>query len=786
MRPGRWRACSSSGSASTGCGAARGLVRRPQRDPVRQPQPRRPCLPALVRRPLRRSLLAPGERDLALPPPGAFRPPGAGARRRRQPHDHGGSARHARHRRRRDARWRWRWPASPSRSSARSSRASSCAGGSRRGCSRRTSCSSCSAAAACGAGRAAIFEFFGDGVAGSPRPTAGRSATWSWRPARRPGSSPATRGRGVARRPGPRGGLGRAGADEDAAYDELEVIELDALEPLIASPRRPATSCRCARWQASTPRQVCVGSSVNSSYEDLAVVAAVLRGRTVPDSLDLTVTPGSRQILDQIVRGGVYSDLLAAGARFSSPPAAPASGWARRPRAGAVSVRTFNRNFPGRSGTPGDRVYLCSPATAAATALGGAITDPRELGEPPDLTPAPAPDPSVGDGQIVAPALSGRRQLDQVEHRRPPEVPPLPEEIDGRILIVVPDDVSTGDLAPDGALGLAIWSNIPACARYMFRRFDPEFAERAQEWGGGIVVAGHNYGQGSSREQAAFAALHLGIRAVVAKGFARIHRSNLIAQGILPSVRSSRHYERVEQGQVGDPGRPGRERVEAGPRPDPSPRPSPHLAGAGDPASRRAARLRKARIGLRMISARAQRRPDRRPCRWWLTPSLHGPRPSRWHAVSDAHRVVAAPECIARKARRSPGPPPRARDDAPSRASGGASAVARTRPPCLALPAACSANARDCSRHAVGVVVRAADVERETDPARDRVDDPGRPRSRRRCRPFPARPPREALELEIVSASGKVGSSAGPSASPRRGRRGRARPRPRAHSRRWR
>jgi aconitate hydratase len=220
------------------------------------------------------------------------------------------------------------------------------------------------------------------------------------------------------------------------------------------------------------------------------------------------------------------------------------------PAAGAVSVRTFNLNFPGRSGTPDDRVYLCSPATAAATALRGEIADPRELGELPELTPPPA-NPEVDDRQIVHPPEDGLGvELEKGSNIvPPPPVPPLPEEIAARVLIVVPDDVSTGDMAPDGALGLAIWSNIPACARFMFRRFDVEFPARAEAWGGGIVVGGHNYGQGSSREQAAFAALYLGVRAVVAKSFARIHRSNLIAQGILPlTFADEADFDRVDEG----------------------------------------------------------------------------------------------------------------------------------------------------------------------------------------------------------------------------------------------
>jgi aconitate hydratase len=341
-------------------------------------------------------------------------------------------------------------------------------------------------------------------------------------------------------------------AEPEAAYDELETIDLDELEPLIALPSSPGNVVPVAEAAGTPARQVCVGSSVNSSYEDVAVVAAVLGAGPLAPELDLTVSPGSRQILDMLVRSGVYSELLAAGARILEPACGPCIGIGQAPAAGAVSVRTFNRNFPGRSGTVGDRVYLCSPATAAATALRGAITDPRELGTPPVLV-APQPDPSIDDRQIVHPPENGLQV--QLEKGRnivpPPPVPPLPPRIEGRVLIVVPDDVSTGDMAPDGALGVALWSNIPACARYMFRRFDSEFPARAEEWQGGIVVGGHNYGQGSSREQAAFAALHLGVRAVVAKSFARIHRTNLIAQGILPLVLADEDdYARIEQGQA--------------------------------------------------------------------------------------------------------------------------------------------------------------------------------------------------------------------------------------------
>src|SRR5204863_10127598 len=217
--------------------------------------------------------------------------------------------------------------------------------------------------------------------------------------------------------------------DPGAGYDEIETLELAELEPLIALPSSPGNVVPVREVAGTATRQVCVGSSVNSSFEDLAVVAAVMRGRGVSPELDLTVSPGSRQILDMIVRSGVYADLLAAGARILEPVCGPCIGMGQAPAAGAVSVRTFNRNFPGRSGTPGDQVYLCSPATAAATALRGEIADPRDLGELPGLT-APPSNPEVDDRQIVAPPENGRRI--ELEKRRnivpPPDPFPLAEQ----------------------------------------------------------------------------------------------------------------------------------------------------------------------------------------------------------------------------------------------------------------------------------------------------------------------------------------------------------------------
>lgn len=342
-------------------------------------------------------------------------------------------------------------------------------------------------------------------------------------------------------------------ADPGATYDETEIVQLDRLEPLIATPSSPGNVVPVRDVAGTRVAQVCVGSSVNSGYMDLAVVAAVLRGKTVPPNVILTVTPGSRQILDTIARSGVYEDLVLAGARMLEPACGPCVGMGLAPPSGAVSVRTFNRNFPGRSGTMNDQVYLCSPATAAATALRGVIADPRDLGPTePELRPE-AGNPAADDRHILAPPpwdeVRGAEIPRGPNIQPPPKQEPLPASLTERVLIVVGDDISTGDLSPDGAEVMAFRSNVPAMAGYVFRRIDPEFVGRAREWGGGVIVAGHNYGQGSSREHAALAPKALGVRAVVAKSFARIHRRNLIAQGILPLILASEEdYRRARQG----------------------------------------------------------------------------------------------------------------------------------------------------------------------------------------------------------------------------------------------
>jgi aconitate hydratase len=338
-------------------------------------------------------------------------------------------------------------------------------------------------------------------------------------------------------------------------FDEEEEIDLAVLVPLVAKPSSPGNVVPVDEVVGTELAQVCIGSSVNSSYEDLALAGGVLRGSRISERLtSATATPGSRQILDQITRSGSYVDLLSAGVRMLEPACGPCVGMGQAPPSGSASLRTFNRNFPGRSGTADDQVYLCSPAVAAASMLSGVISDPRELSVP-ELSPRPDARPEVVQKHILesAPAeeAAGIGIPRGPNIKPPPEQKPLPDELEMRVLIVAPDDISTGDLSPDGATVMAYRSNVPAIAEFTFQHRDKEFPRRAKEWGGGFIVAGENYGQGSSREHAALAPAQLGVRAVIAKSFARIHRRNLIAQGILPLLfKDPSDYDRAQLGQT--------------------------------------------------------------------------------------------------------------------------------------------------------------------------------------------------------------------------------------------
>jgi aconitate hydratase len=346
------------------------------------------------------------------------------------------------------------------------------------------------------------------------------------------------------------------GPEDGAEYDDREEIDLGELGPLVAKPSSPGNVVPVEEAAGTELGQVCIGSSVNSGFADLALPGAVLAdrgGQIVNPGIAATATPGSRQILTAIAESGVYRQLVEGGVRMLEPVCGPCVGMGQAPPSDSNSLRTMNRNFPGRSGTPEDSVYLCSPAVAAVSMVEGKIADPREYGDPPELCPEPELRPYVDDVHIFQPADEGEAERIEIPRgpniKTPPEHEPLPESIEARIATVQPDDISTGDLAPDGAEVMAYRSNIPAIAEFTFRHRDPEFRKRLAEWGSGFIVGGENYGQGSSREHAALAPLQLGVKAVFAKSFARIHRRNLVAQGILAlTFKEDSDYDRAEVG----------------------------------------------------------------------------------------------------------------------------------------------------------------------------------------------------------------------------------------------
>jgi aconitate hydratase len=348
-------------------------------------------------------------------------------------------------------------------------------------------------------------------------------------------------GRGEAWRP--------LASDPDAIYDQYVEINLSELEPLIACPSSPDNVVPVREVEGTPVAQVCVGSCGNSSYEDLMTVAAILKGKSVHPHVSLTITPGSKQVCTMIAQNGALSDLIAAGARVLESACGPCIGMGQSPPTGSASVRSFNRNFKGRSSTPDDQVYLSSPETCAATALRSVITDPRRLGESTIVEPLARY--VTNDNMILPPA----KDPDAVEIIRGPNIKPVPvaepllDTLQGRVLLKVGDNITTDHIMPAGAQVLPLRSNIPAIAEYVFWRVDPEFAQRAKEWGGGSVVGGDNYGQGSSREHATLAPMYLGLKAVIAKSFAHIHHANLVNVGILPLTFVNKvDYVAIEQG----------------------------------------------------------------------------------------------------------------------------------------------------------------------------------------------------------------------------------------------
>lgn len=339
-------------------------------------------------------------------------------------------------------------------------------------------------------------------------------------------------------------------ADADAGYDEVLEIDLDQLEPLIACPHSP-DNVRKVREVAGTPvAQVAIGSCTNSSYTDLMTVASMLKGKVIADGVSLGVSPGSRQVMEMVTRDGGLLDFIGAGSRILESACGPCIGMGFAPPTEGVSVRSFNRNFYGRSGTKNAAVYLASPETCAACALTGVITDPRDLG----LAPIHVPVPEhflVDDRMVLAPAAEGS----PVDIIRGPNIAKLPTgqaapaSLQGEVLIRLEDDITTDHIMPAGAKVLPLRSNLPAISEFVFHMVDETFPARAKAAGGGFIVAGHNYGQGSSREHAALAPRYLGVRAVLVKSFARIHLANLINFGILPlTFVDAADYARVQAG----------------------------------------------------------------------------------------------------------------------------------------------------------------------------------------------------------------------------------------------
>lgn len=347
-------------------------------------------------------------------------------------------------------------------------------------------------------------------------------------------------------------------ADEQASYDVEDEIDLGALEPLVAQPSAPDNIVP-VREAAGTPiGQVVVGSSANPGFRDFAVAAALVKGRQTADSVSFDVNPTSRQILVDLTRAGHVTELLAAGARIHQAGCLGCIGMGQAPATGQNSLRTFPRNFPGRSGTSDDAVWLCSPETAAASAVTGVLTDPRDFAAEhdiprPDLAP---PERSAVNTRMLVPPLPRSEAADEELVKGPnisglPDFDPLPDRLEAPVLLKTGDDVSTDEISPAGARALPFRSNIPKLAEFTFTRIDESYPRRAEETGAHFVVGGSNYGQGSSREHAAITARHLGLRAVLARSFARIHWQNLTNFGVLPlEFADPADYDRVSAGDV--------------------------------------------------------------------------------------------------------------------------------------------------------------------------------------------------------------------------------------------
>lgn len=340
-------------------------------------------------------------------------------------------------------------------------------------------------------------------------------------------------------------------ADPDAVYDEELTIDLSQLVPMAACPHSPDNVKTVAEIGSMKIDQVCIGSCTNSSLLDMLKVAYILKGKTVHPDVSLSIAPGSKQVLQMLAQNGALADMIAAGARILESACGPCIGMGQSPNSHGISLRTFNRNFEGRSGTRDGQIYLVSPELAAASALTGVLTDPRTLGEMPDFQLPKTF--TVNDNMIELPAPEA--EMDKVEILRGPNIKPFPQtspladSIDVPCSLKVGDNITTDHIMPAGAKILPLRSNIPAISEHCFTVCDPAFPTRAKELGKSIIVGGANYGQGSSREHAALAPLYLGVKAVLVKSFARIHRANLINAGILPlTFANEADYDKIDQG----------------------------------------------------------------------------------------------------------------------------------------------------------------------------------------------------------------------------------------------
>lgn len=339
-------------------------------------------------------------------------------------------------------------------------------------------------------------------------------------------------------------------ADEDAVYDEVVEINLSELVPMAACPHSPDNVKTVDEIGPMKIDQVCIGSCTNSSLMDMMKVAYILKGKTVHPDVSLSIAPGSKQVLSMLAENGALADMLEAGARVLESACGPCIGMGQSPNSGGISLRTFNRNFEGRSGTADGQIYLVSPELAAVSALTGVLTDPRTLGEMPEFEMPK--EFLVNDNMIVPPVPE--EEMDSVEVLRGPNIKPfptsepMPKDIDAKVSLKVGDNITTDHIMPAGAKILPLRSNIPEISKYCFAVCDESFHDRALEMGKSIVIGGSNYGQGSSREHAALAPLYLGVKAVITKSFARIHMANLINAGIVPmTFANEADYDKIDQ-----------------------------------------------------------------------------------------------------------------------------------------------------------------------------------------------------------------------------------------------